>query len=249
MTVDTQRGILYAPIAAPAWDRYGGDRHGDNLFSSSVVALNARTGERLWHFQVVHHDIWDFDTQAPPLLLEVPRRGGAATPAVAIVSKAGYFFLLDRVSGKPLFDVEERRVPASDVAGEKAARTQPIPAKPEPFARTQFSASDVATVTPELERYCRAWIEDLGMRMGGPVPADRARADHHISRPARRRELGRGFLRSRPRAVLREREQPRPGRAVDSARRRHDDECRARRPAGFRTARESCHASNRRGGL
>ena len=168
LTVDTRRGILYAPIAAPAWDRYGGDRHGDNLFSSSVVALNARTGERLWHFQVVHHDIWDFDTQAPPLLLEVPRRGGAATPAVAIVSKAGYFFLLDRVSGKPLFDVEERRMPASDVAGEKAARTQPIPAKPEPFARTRFSASDIATVTPELETYCRAWIQDLGMRMGGP---------------------------------------------------------------------------------
>src|SRR4030095_1689405 len=103
MTVDTERGILYAPIAAPAWDRYGGDRHGDNLFSSSVGALNARNREPPRDFQGVHHDIWDLDTQAPPLLLEMPRRGGAATPAVAIVSKAGYFFLLDRVSGKPLF--------------------------------------------------------------------------------------------------------------------------------------------------
>ena len=167
MTVDAARGILYAPIAAPAWDRYGGDRPGDNLFSSSVVALDARSGERLWHFQVVHHDIWDLDTEAPPVLLDAPRRDGV-TPAVAIVSKSGYFFLLDRLSGKPLFDVEERRVPASDVPGERAARTQPIPVRPQPFARTQFSMSDVATVTPELEAYCREWIQEFSMRMGGP---------------------------------------------------------------------------------
>ena len=167
MTVDVARGILYAPIAAPAWDRYGGDRPGDNLFSSSIVALDAQTGERLWHFQVVHHDIWDLDTEAPPVLLDAPRRDGV-TPAVAVVSKSGYFFLLDRVSGKPLFEVEERRVPASEVPGEKAARTQPIPVRPEPFARTQFSMSDIATVTPELEEHCRGWIRELNMRMGGP---------------------------------------------------------------------------------
>ena len=167
MTVDAERGILYAPVAAPAWDRYGGDRPGDNLFSSSIVALDARSGRRLWHFQLVHHDIWDFDTQAPPLLLDAPRRRGVV-PAVAVVSKSGYFFLLDRVNGKPLFKVKERSVPASDVASERSAPTQPIPVKPEPFARTRFATSDIATVTPELEAYCRTWIAELGMRMGGP---------------------------------------------------------------------------------
>lgn len=167
MTVDAARGVVYAPIGAPAWDRYGGDRPGDNLFGSSVVALDARSGKRLWHFQLVHHDIWDLDAEAPPVLLDVPRRGGAR-PAVAVVSKSGYFFLLDRSNGKPLFPVVERRVPTSDVPGEAAAATQPIPSTPLPFARTTFSLDDVATVTPELESYCRAWIAELRMQMGGP---------------------------------------------------------------------------------
>lgn len=167
MTVDAERGILYMPVAAPAWDRYGGDRLGTNLFSSTIVAADANTGKRLWHFQVVHHDIWDFDTQAPPLLLDV-KRGRHTIPAVAIVSKSGYFFLLDRVTGKSLFRVKEQRVPASDVPGEVASRTQPVPVRPAPFARQSFSMADVATVTPELEAYCRNWIVTQKMRMGGP---------------------------------------------------------------------------------
>ena len=167
MTVDAARGILYMPVAAPAWDRYGGDRVGNNLFSSTLVAVDANTGKRLWHFQVVHHDIWDLDTQAPPLLLDV-KRGNRTVPAVAIVSKSGYFFLLDRVTGKPLFRVTEQRVPASDVPGEAASRTQPVPEKPAPFARTTFAMADVATVTPELENFCRHFIESQKMRTGGP---------------------------------------------------------------------------------
>jgi len=167
MTADIERGIVYLPVAAPAWDRYGGDRPGDNLFGSSIVAVEANTGKRLWHFQLVHHDIWDFDTQAPPMLLDV-QQNGRRVPAVAIVSKSGYFFLLNRVNGRPLFKIQERRVPASKVPGEVASRTQPVPIKPAPFARQSFSMADIATVTPELEAFCRNWITTKGMRMGGP---------------------------------------------------------------------------------
>jgi quinoprotein glucose dehydrogenase len=182
MTVDVERGMLYAPIAAPAWDRYGGDRAGDNLFSSSVVALDARTGRRLWHFQLVHHDVWDLDTQAPPLLLDVRRRR-TTVPAVAIVSKGGYFFLLDRRTGEPLLDVKEQPVPASELPGERAARTQPIPVTAPPFARTEFSLRDVATVTPELEAFCRGFIAEHGMRAGGPyLPIGRTPTIHFPGR-------------------------------------------------------------------
>ena len=167
MTADPGRGIVYLPVAAPTWDRFGGDRPGDNLFGSTIVALDGSTGKRLWHFQLVHHDIWDFDTQAPPSLIDV-RHEGRVVPAVAIVSKSGFFFLLNRVTGRPLFKIEERKVPGSDVPGETASRTQPVPVKPPPLARQTFSMADVATVTPELEAYCRNWIERRNMRMGGP---------------------------------------------------------------------------------
>jgi quinoprotein glucose dehydrogenase len=165
LTVDARRGIVYLPIGAPSWDRYGGDRHGANLFSSSVVALNAKTGRRLWHFQLVHHDIWDFDLEAPPLLLDV-KQNGHSIPAVAIVSKVGMYFLLNRVTGKPLLPVEERQVPASTVAGEQSWPTQPFPAHNPPFTRQRFSMADVATVTPELERTCRSMIEKYRMQGG-----------------------------------------------------------------------------------
>ena len=167
MTVDVQRGLVFLPVAAPAWDRYGGDRIGANLYGTSIVALDARTGKHRWHFQVVHHDIWDFDTQAPPLLFDWKGKG-RSVPAVAVVSKSGYLFVLDRRSGKPLIPVVERPVPASDVPGEQAWPTQPAPVRPAPYARQTFSMADIATVTPELEQYCRNWVTSLGMRMGGP---------------------------------------------------------------------------------
>jgi quinoprotein glucose dehydrogenase len=167
MTVDAERGIVYMPFGAPTWDRYGGDRLGANLFGSSIVAVDARTGKRLWHFQIVHHDIWDLDAEAPPLLLDV-KQGKHLIPAVAVVSKSGLFFLLNRLTGKPLFKVEERPVPPSDAPGEHAWPTQPFPVKPPPFARESFNGAELATLTPELKAACTVLIESTHLRMGGP---------------------------------------------------------------------------------
>jgi quinoprotein glucose dehydrogenase len=110
MTVDVERGIVYMPFGAPSVDQYGGDREGDNLFGTSLVAADANTGKYLWHFQIVHHDIWDADLAAAPVLLDV-RQGGKTIPAVAVINKVGLMFLLDRVTGKPIYGVEERPVP------------------------------------------------------------------------------------------------------------------------------------------
>ena len=210
MTVDVERGILYMPFAAPAFDRYGGDRHGDNLFSSSIVAADARTGRYLWHFQVVHHDIWDNDLQAPPLLFDA-RIGGAAVPAVAVSSKNGLLFFLNRVSGAPLHAVEERPVPASDVPGEAAAPTQPYPVVTPPLARTAVRCrrrrrahAGAHAVVPRLDR---------GQTHGGrrPLPSRAPQSAHdQLSGPARRQQLGRRRLRSNDGAALSQHERPRP---------------------------------------
>jgi quinoprotein glucose dehydrogenase len=165
MTLDTERGIVYMPFGAPATDRWGGDRPGDNLFSTSVVAADANTGKYLWHFQMVHHDIWDGDASAPPLLFDV-KQNGKTIPAVAMMSKNGLVFIVDRVTGKPIFGVEERPVAQSEVPGEKTAKTQPFPLKPAPLSRMTFSAADIATVTPELQPACGKLIE--GVQLGGP---------------------------------------------------------------------------------
>jgi len=165
LTVDAQRGIVYMPFGAPATDRYGGDRPGDNLYSSSIVAADANTGKYLWHFQVVHHDIWDADLEAPPALFDV-KRGGKTIPTVAVVSKVGLLFLFDRVTGKPIYGTEERPVPQSEVPLERTSKTQPFPLKPPPLSRMTMSADDIATVTPELEASCKKLIE--GVQLGGP---------------------------------------------------------------------------------
>src|SRR6266511_2333697 len=142
MTVDTARGVVYIPTGSATPDFYGGDRAGANLFANSLVALDAATGKRLWHFQTVHHDLWDRDLPAAPNFVTVTR-GGARVDAVAQITKSGFVFLFDRQSGKPLFEVEERVVPASDLRGEHAWRTQPFPLKPAPFARQKISEADV----------------------------------------------------------------------------------------------------------
>jgi quinoprotein glucose dehydrogenase len=165
ITVDAQRGIVYMPFGAPSVDQYGGDRAGDNLFSTSLVAADANTGKYLWHFQVVHHDIWDADMTGAPALIDV-KQGGKTIPAVVAMNKVGLLFLLDRVSGKPIYGVEERPVPASEVPLEKAAKTQPFPLKPPPLVRMTMRAADIATVTPELEKACKELI--AGVQMGGP---------------------------------------------------------------------------------
>lgn len=165
LTVDVQRGIVYMPFGAPSVDQYGGDRPGDNLFSTSIVAADANTGKYLWHFQVVHHDIWDADLAGAPALIDV-KQGGRTIPAVAVIGKVGLVFLLDRVTGKPIYGVEERPVPQSEVPLERTSKTQPFPLKPAPLARMTMTAADIATVTPELEAACRKVME--GLQIGGP---------------------------------------------------------------------------------
>ncbi len=165
ITVDAERGIVYIPFGAPSVDQYGGDRAGDNLFSSSLVAADANTGKYLWHFQIVHHDICDADLTGAPLLLDV-RQGGKTIPAVAAINKIGLLFIFDRVTGKPLYGVEERAVAQSEVPLEHTSKTQPFPVKPPPLSRMTMSAADVNTVTPELEAACKKLME--GVQLGGP---------------------------------------------------------------------------------
>ena len=165
ITVDVQRGIVYMPFGAPSVDQYGGDRAGDNLFGTSIVAADANTGKYLWHFQVVHHDIWDADLSAAPPLIDV-KKDGKTIPAVAVINKPGLLFLLDRVTGKPIYGVEERPVAPSEVPLERPSKTQPFPLKPAPLSRMTFTPADVATVTPELEAACRKLME--GVQLGGP---------------------------------------------------------------------------------
>ena len=160
ITVDASRGALFLALGSPAYDFYGGDRKGANLFGNSLVALDALTGKLLWHYQLVHHDIWDYDPPAPPALITV-RRNGREVPAVAEVTKMGLLFILDRRTGQPLFPVEERPVPASDVPGESAWPTQPIPVKPPPLSRSSFSEEDLTDVTPESRRYCSELFSKL----------------------------------------------------------------------------------------
>ena len=149
LSVDTVRGIVYVPTGSATPDFYGGARTGANLFANSLVALDAATGKRLWHFQTVHHDLWDRDLPAAPNFVTVTR-GGARVDAVAQIAKSGFVFLFDRQSGKPLFDIKERAVSASDLHGEHAWPTQPFPVKPAPFARQTISIADV---TEQKERF------------------------------------------------------------------------------------------------
>lgn len=152
MTLDAAREILYVPTGSAAPDFYGGVRKGQNLFANCLLALDANTGERLWHFQFTHHDIWDRDPPAPPNLLTV-ERNGARIPAVAQITKQGYVYLFNRLTGEPLFDIEEVPVPPSTLAGESAWPTQPIPVKPKPFARQaqDLSADDISPYAPNPE--------------------------------------------------------------------------------------------------
>ena len=147
MTVDVDRGIVYVPTGSATPDFYGGDRVGANLFANTLLALDAQTGRRLWHYQTVHHDLWDRDLPAAPNLVTV-RHDGDRVDAIAQITKSGFVFLFDRESGRPLFPVEERAVPASDLSGERAWPTQPIPLAPEPFARQTIAESDLAAFSP-----------------------------------------------------------------------------------------------------
>jgi glucose dehydrogenase len=152
MAVDSKRGIVYVPTGSAAFDFYGADRLGDDLFANCLIALNAETGERIWHFQGVKHDLWDRDFPSPPALLTV-NRDGKAVDAVAQTTKQGFVYLFDRVTGKPLFPIDYRKYPSSDVPGEIAADDQPLPVKPAPFARQLLSEDMLTNRTPEAHRW------------------------------------------------------------------------------------------------
>ena len=175
MSLDAVRGILYMPLGAPNNDRVGIDRPGDNLFSSSVVAVDANTGKYLWHFQLVHHDVWDYDMQSAPLVVDL-QRGSETIPALLVVNKTSLLFTLNRVTGKPIFDVVERPVPKSDVPGEQVSPTQPFPVKPEPLAQMAISRDNLYKGEPQHQAYCERMVDDNNIKLGGaymPIARER----------------------------------------------------------------------------
>lgn len=159
MSLDEKRGLVFFSTGSPSYDFYGADRKGANLFGNCVVALDAATGKRKWHYQTIHHDLWDYDLPAPPNLVSL-KRHGKMIEAVAQTSKVGFLYVLDRETGEPLFPVEEKPVPASDVPGEVAWPTQPFPAKPDPYAKQTFSEHDLsdfsAASNDSLKKYFRS---------------------------------------------------------------------------------------------
>ncbi len=177
-TIDEERGILYMPFGEPTLDFYGGDRPGANLFGTSLVAIDVLTGKLKWYFQAVHHDIWDYDLAAPPVLLDVVHHG-RKIPAVAQMSKMGLLFILNRVTGKPIYGVEERPIPTADpLPGDKIWPTQPFPIKPPPLARNSFAKEDLADLTPEHRQFCESLLDkDGGFNFGGPFT-------HYTTKPS-----------------------------------------------------------------
>jgi quinoprotein glucose dehydrogenase len=171
ISVDATRGLVFLPTGSAAFDFWGGDRKGANLFANCLLALRADTGRRVWHYQVVHHDLWDRDLPAAPVLTTVTH-GGRRIDAVAQVTKHGYVFLFDRQTGEPLFPVRERAVPASDLKDEAAWPTQPLPVAPPPFARQRFTEAEVTNRTPAAREYVLSRLETL--RTGQPfIPPSR----------------------------------------------------------------------------
>ena len=159
LTVDEPRGIVYVPTGSPKYNFYGANRHGANLFGDCLLALDARTGKRLWHFQMVHHDIWDYDNATAPKLLTV-RHDGQMVDVVAQAGKTGFLYVFDRVTGKPLWPIEERPVPQSDMPGEQAWPTQPFPTAPPPFARQTFTEKDLSPFIDDPAEKAR-FLEDI----------------------------------------------------------------------------------------
>jgi glucose dehydrogenase len=172
MTADEQRGILYMPVAGPAANYWGGDRPGNNLFANSIVAVDANTGKYKWHFQTVHHDLWDSDMPSPPTLVDI-KQNGRTIPALASIGKTGYMFILNRETGKPIFGVEERQVPKGDAPGEWYSPTQPFPVKPPPLTRVEFN-KDRDMVRPEdtsaehVKACQELWDKSGGFYNAGP---------------------------------------------------------------------------------
>ena len=159
-TVDVERGLVYLPVSTPSNDYYGGARKGNNLFAESIVCLDADTGERVWHFQTVHHGLWDYDIPAAPILATI-RVDGKAIDAVVVLGKTGFAYVFDRVTGEPVWPIEERPVPQSDVPGERTSPTQPYPTRPAPFAKQGITTEDVIDFTPELKELALERLREL----------------------------------------------------------------------------------------
>ena len=197
-SLDAERGILYMPLGAPNNDRVGIDRPGNNLFSSSVVAVDANTGKYLWHFQLVHHDIWDYDTQSAPLLVDLQPRRHRRFPPSSSSTRPDLMFTLNRVTGKPIFDIEERPVPKSDVPGEQASPTQPFPVKPEPLAQNTISREQPLQGRAAASVVLRASGGRQQHEARRAVHADRLQpVQHFAAGPGRRHQLLGRVLRSR----------------------------------------------------
>ena len=177
-TLDAQRGILFMPVGSVNNDHYGVDRPGTNLFGNSLVAVEVKTGKLKWYFQAIHHDLWDYDMPAAPMLFDVVHRG-KTIPAVAVITKNPLLFILNRETGKPIYGVEERPVPKGDAPGEWYSPTQPFPLKPPPLARLSFTENDFAHITPAHEAACREWyakfLERGGVPNKGPYTPSSAR--------------------------------------------------------------------------
>ncbi|MBI4421925.1 MAG: pyrroloquinoline quinone-dependent dehydrogenase, partial [Gemmatimonadetes bacterium] len=160
ISVDAERDLVFVPVGSASPDFYGGERLGQNLYANSVVALRGSTGQVVWHFQAVHHDIWDYDVPAQPVLFTV-RRDGREIAAVVQATKMGHLYILSRQTGEPLYPVEERAVPGSDVPGEEAWPTQPFPAVPKPLVPQTLTAADAWGATPQDRDWCRATLASL----------------------------------------------------------------------------------------
>ena len=174
ISYDPETGLVYLPTEAPTGDYYGGHRHGANLFSTSIVCLDSRTGERVWHFQTVHHDIWDFDNPSPPILADLVI-DGVERKIVAMLTKQGFVFVFDRLTGEPIWPIEERPVPQTDTPGEWTSPTQPFPTKPEPFERQGFSEDYLIDFTPEIKAQA---LEIASQYRMGPIYTPPSLAEH-----------------------------------------------------------------------
>ncbi|MEX2573357.1 MAG: pyrroloquinoline quinone-dependent dehydrogenase [Balneolaceae bacterium] len=159
MSVDEENGLVFLPTATAAYDFYGGDRSGKNLYGNSLVALDAQTGEMVWYRQLVHHDLWDYDLPSQPAQFEVERNGDMI-PAVAQTSKMGFVYIFNRLTGEPLFPVETRKVPESTIPGEQAWPEQPFPVLPPPLARMTMTEDDINDLDPDAYEYCRELFDD-----------------------------------------------------------------------------------------
>ena len=169
MSVDVDRGMVFLPFGSPAYDFYGGDRVGENLFGNSLVALDARTGKRVWHYQMVRHDIWDYDLPAQPVLATIQHEG-RVRDVVVQVTKMGYVFVFDRERGTPVFPVDDRPVPKSEIPGERASPTQKVPRMPLPLVRQAIGRGDLSEVTPESAAFCRELFQSVrGGRIYTPL--------------------------------------------------------------------------------